>query len=225
MTVKWIDVAVGVLVREDGRVLLNSRPEGKPYAGYWEFPGGKVEEGETVHEALARELDEELGIELVESFPWFVLEHHYEHGDVRLHFRRARVFRNEPRAREGQALGFFAPGERTPGLLLPASEPIIARVDLPDVWEDSTDILTLSLEGHRGTIVRDRRYRFVGARAETFDDALKAVAMGYDFIIVDPAHFEAVLRDGEPLLPVYVKDVPASELELWQDRGAHGVKP
>ena len=93
------------------------------------------------------------------------------------------------------------------------------------MWEDSTDILTLSLEGHRGTIVRDRRYRFVGARAETFDDALKAVAMGYDFIIVDPAHFEAVLRDGEPLLPVYVKDVPASELELWQDKGAHGVKP
>ena len=51
-----VEVAVGVLIREDGRMLLSSRPEGKPYAGYWEFPGGKLEKGETVHQALAREL-------------------------------------------------------------------------------------------------------------------------------------------------------------------------
>ena len=57
---KVVDVAVGVLIREDGRVLLASRPEGKPWAGYWEFPGGKLEDGETVHQALVRELDEEM---------------------------------------------------------------------------------------------------------------------------------------------------------------------
>ena len=68
---KIVDVAVGVLIREDGRVLLSSRPEGKPYAGYWEFPGGKLEAGETVHGALARELREELGLELLDSTPWF----------------------------------------------------------------------------------------------------------------------------------------------------------
>ncbi|MFR6028745.1 MAG: NUDIX domain-containing protein, partial [Sutterella wadsworthensis] len=69
---KVVDVAVGVLIREDGRVLLASRPEGKPWAGYWEFPGGKLEDGETVHQALVRELDEELGVRLADSFPWFV---------------------------------------------------------------------------------------------------------------------------------------------------------
>ena len=58
-----VDVAVGVLIRANGDFLLTSRPEGKVYAGYWEFPGGKLEAGETVEEALARELQEELGIE------------------------------------------------------------------------------------------------------------------------------------------------------------------
>ena len=85
---KIVDVAVGVLIREDGRVLLASRPAGKPYAGYWEFPGGKLEEGETVHAALVRELKEELDIALADSFPWFVKEYRYEHAHVRLHFRR-----------------------------------------------------------------------------------------------------------------------------------------
>ena len=59
---KVVDVAVGVLIGADGRFLLTSRPEGKVYAGYWEFPGGKLEVGESVEAALARELNEELGI-------------------------------------------------------------------------------------------------------------------------------------------------------------------
>ena len=59
-----VDVAVGILVRPDGRLLLASRPEGKPYSGYWEFPGGKLEPGETVAHALKRELHEELGIDI-----------------------------------------------------------------------------------------------------------------------------------------------------------------
>ena len=61
---KIVDVAVGVLIREDGRVLLASRPAGKPYAGYWEFPGGKVEPGETPKQALVREIMEELDTEI-----------------------------------------------------------------------------------------------------------------------------------------------------------------
>ena len=59
-----VEVAVGVLIREDGRMLLSSRPEGKPYAGYWEFPGGKIEAGETPQEALKREIMEELDTEV-----------------------------------------------------------------------------------------------------------------------------------------------------------------
>ena len=207
---KVVDVAVGVLIREDGRVLLASRPEGKPWAGYWEFPGGKLEDGETVHQALVRELDEELGVRLADSFPWFVKEHRYEHAHVRLHFRRSRDFFGE---------------ERTPGVLLPIDQNILNRVDLPDVWEDSTAVLTLSENALHATVVRDRKYRFVGARCGNLDDVMKAVAMDFDFVIVKPEVFEATLWKGEPRLPTYVEDVPASDLRLWQDRGAHGVKP
>jgi 8-oxo-dGTP diphosphatase len=86
-----VDVAVGVLVERDaegreGRFLLTSRPEGKVYAGYWEFPGGKIEPGESVHDALARELHEELGITIGESHPWQELVMDYPHARVRLHF-------------------------------------------------------------------------------------------------------------------------------------------
>ena len=222
---KVVDVAVGVLIRENGKVLLSSRPAGKPYAGYWEFPGGKVEEGETVHAALVRELDEELGIKLADSFPWFVMEHRYEHAHVRLHFRRSREFIGDGQAREGQEFGFYGAEERTPGLLLPVDQAIIKRVDLPDVWEDSTEILTLSENALHATVVRDRKYRFVGTRAGTLDDVLKAVAMDFDFVIVKPELFEASLKNGEPRLPTYVEGVPAADLRVWQDKGAHGVKP
>ena len=80
------EVAVGVLVRPDGQFLLTSRPEGKVYAGYWEFPGGKVEPGETVEQALARELREELGIQIGAAHPWKVEMFDYPHALVRLNF-------------------------------------------------------------------------------------------------------------------------------------------
>ena len=64
---KLLDVAVGVVLSADGQVLIGQRLAGKPYAGWWEFPGGKVESGESVEQALARELNEELGLESVES--------------------------------------------------------------------------------------------------------------------------------------------------------------
>ena len=66
-------VAVGILVQADGQFLLTSRPAGKSYAGYWEFPGGKVESGETLQAALARELREEIGIEVQQATPWRTL--------------------------------------------------------------------------------------------------------------------------------------------------------
>ena len=136
---KIIEVACGVLIREDGAVLIGSRPEGKPYAGYWEFPGGKLEEGETVADALKREFREELDMTVNSSFPWFVTEHRYEHGHVRLHFYRSRDFRGTPVCREGQKTVWMHPGERPPGLMLPKDGAIMNRVALPDVWEDRVD--------------------------------------------------------------------------------------
>lgn len=99
-----VAVAVGVLQREDGAFLLTSRPLGKVYAGYWEFPGGKVERGESVEQALARELGEELGLEVdpAQVKRWRELTVDYPHALVHLYFCRLSTWRGELRMREGQ---------------------------------------------------------------------------------------------------------------------------
>ncbi|MCP1118290.1 NUDIX domain-containing protein [Robbsia andropogonis] len=118
-------VAVGVMLDAQGRFLLAQRPDGKPYAGYWEFPGGKLEEDETVETALARELEEELGVRIHGSVPWRVLEHDYPHAYVRLFFHKITRWDGVPTGREGQAF-FWAETPVTITPLLPAAEPIIA---------------------------------------------------------------------------------------------------
>ena len=101
-----VDVAVGVLIDERGRFLLTSRPAGKVYAGWWEFPGGKLERGESVVAALARELHEELGIDVVDARPWQVTRMDYTHARVRLHFCKVLAWRGELQMREGQAMAW-----------------------------------------------------------------------------------------------------------------------
>ncbi len=126
-------VAVGVLVRPDGAVLLADRPAGKPYAGYWEFPGGKIEPGESVEAALARELREELGVRIHGSEPWTVIEYDYPHAYVRLYFRRVFAWDGEPRPEEGQRLRFQHPDDEPPSPLLPAAVPALRWAQLPSV--------------------------------------------------------------------------------------------
>lgn len=99
---KAVEVAVGVLVRDDGAFLLTSRPEGKAYAGYWEFPGGKLEAGETVEQALRRELQEEIGITIGAATPWKVEMVDYPHALVRLHFCKVFDWSGELQMREAQ---------------------------------------------------------------------------------------------------------------------------
>jgi 8-oxo-dGTP diphosphatase len=101
-----VDVAVGVLIDAAGRFLLTSRPPGKVYAGWWEFPGGKLERGESVVAALARELHEELGIDVVDASPWHVTRMDYAHARVRLHFCKVMAWRGELQMREGQAMAW-----------------------------------------------------------------------------------------------------------------------
>jgi 8-oxo-dGTP diphosphatase len=101
-----VDVAVGVLLDNSGRFLLTSRPTGKVYAGYWEFPGGKLEPGETVHQALKRELHEELGITIMSSQPWQVELVDYPHARVRLHFCKVFDWQGQFEMREGQAMAW-----------------------------------------------------------------------------------------------------------------------
>ncbi len=97
-----VQVAVGVLLRPDSAFLLTSRPAGKVYAGYWEFPGGKVEPGETVSHALQRELWEELGIHIGHAEPWKVETVDYPHALVRLNFLKVFQWSGELQMREAQ---------------------------------------------------------------------------------------------------------------------------
>lgn len=133
MTQASIAVAAGVLLRE-GRFLMASRPPDKIYGGYWEFPGGKVEAGESTHAALIRELGEELGIRVTRADPWIVREHVYPHGRVRLHFFRVRQWEGEPHPHEGQSLAWLAPGAVPPEPMLPANAPVLRSLSLPEVY-------------------------------------------------------------------------------------------
>lgn len=100
------DVAVGVLLLPDGLFLLTSRPEGKVYEGYWEFPGGKLEAGETVEQALRRELHEELGITIGPAELWKTQLVDYPHALVRLHFCKVRHWDGEMQMREAQSFAW-----------------------------------------------------------------------------------------------------------------------
>ncbi len=101
-----VDVAVGVLIRDDGSFLLTSRPPGKVFADHWEFPGGKVEAGESIERALDRELHEELGIRVLQSERWRIEMMSYPHAKVRLHFCKVFEWHGAPRPREGQQLAW-----------------------------------------------------------------------------------------------------------------------
>jgi 8-oxo-dGTP diphosphatase len=123
-----VDVAVGVLIDgpgPDARFLLTSRPAGKAYAGYWEFPGGKVEAGESIEDALARELHEELGITIAGAQRWQVEVFDYPHALVRLHFCKVFAWRGEFVMREGQQMAWQTlPVQVVP--VLPGTLPVLA---------------------------------------------------------------------------------------------------
>lgn len=120
-----VDVAVGILLRPDGEFLLTSRPAGKVYAGYWEFPGGKFEPGESVEQALRRELIEELGIQIESVRPWREQLVDYPHALVRLHFCKVTVWQGELQMREGQSCAWQQlPVQVTP--VLPGTVPVLA---------------------------------------------------------------------------------------------------
>ena len=119
-----VEVAVGVLIDAHGHFLLTSRPLGKVYAGYWEFPGGKLEAGETVAQALARELHEELGIAIGAAQPWKVEMVDYPHALVRLNFCKVFDWRGELQMREAQSFAWQTlPVQVAP--VLPGTVPVL----------------------------------------------------------------------------------------------------
>lgn len=141
---KLVEVAAAVLQKPDGSFLLAQRPPDKIWAGYWEFPGGKVEPGETPHHALVRELREELGIEVETAYPWVTRVFTYPHATVRLNFFRVTAWSGEMHPHEGQEFAWqinppqppFDKGGGRHGVspMLPANAPILRALELPALY-------------------------------------------------------------------------------------------
>lgn len=129
-----VEVAVGILLKNGSKVLMGRRPDGKPYAGYWEFPGGKLEPRESVALALQRELKEELGIEIsldpLHCQELTVIEHDYPHAYVRLHVCLVQQWQGEPIGLEKQELSWQSlwHSKLTVDPVLPAAWPMIASL-------------------------------------------------------------------------------------------------
>ncbi|MEO8103372.1 MAG: Nudix family hydrolase [Betaproteobacteria bacterium] len=134
MTPNVTEVAVAIFLKPDGSFLLSSRPPGKPYPGYWEFPGGKIEAGESVLQAMIRELVEELNVTITRATPWFTFMMHYTHATVRLHCWRVTAWHGDMRGMEGQQFAWQQLHAIHVAPTLPGCVPIFRALALPDVY-------------------------------------------------------------------------------------------
>lgn len=191
-----VEVVAAVLVRPGGEVMLASRPPGKVYAGYWEFPGGKVEPGETLEAALARELAEELGIVVVRAGRWITRVFAYEHATVRLNFFRVFEWRGEPHAREGQTLSWQRPDGLTVAPLLPANFPVVEALTLPPLLGIS-HAEALGVDAFLARLDRalDGGLRLIQLRDKTLPEA-ERLALARETVRRAHAHGARVLVNG-----------------------------
>ena len=127
---KMVLVSAVALIDVDGRVLLAQRPQGKSMAGLWEFPGGKIEQGETPEEALIRELHEELGIDTWASClaPWTFASHSYDDFHLMMPLFACRKWQGVPHAREGQVLKWVKPNQMRDYPMPAADIPLISTL-------------------------------------------------------------------------------------------------
>jgi len=218
-----VRVAVGIVVRADRAVLLADRPGARAYASYWEFPGGKIEPGESVEHALARELTEELAITVTESVPWVVYDFDYPHAYVRLYFRRVYDWHGTPAPVEGQRLVFHHPGTPGPDPLLPAARPVMRWLELPDR-------LNWAAVDRTQPLVQPEAHPIGGAHwmasvVRNPEELTLAVAAGADFAVAtEMADGDlAALCEATPI-PVYAHDPGGADaLKRMRRLGAHGL--
>lgn len=174
--------------KPDGSFLLAQRPEGKPYAGYWEFPGGKVEPGETPRHALVRELREELGITVVTAYPWLTRVFVYPHATVRLNFFRVTAWSGKLYPHEGQVFSWQRVPDISVAPVLPANAPILRALELPLLYAISNAVelgeeefmqrLEVALgNGLRLVQVREKRLAREGLRKL----AVRVVALAHEY--------------------------------------------
>lgn len=174
-----VEVAAGVIFSENGDILLGKRPEGKPYPGYWEFPGGKIEAGESATEALKRELKEEIGITPRNLHPWISRVFHYSHATVKLNFFKVTGWDGEPKGLENQELSWQDPNEIRVFPLLPANEPILRSLRLAPVYAVTNAArLGIALQLEKLKAALESGVEFIQVREKEMDrDALKRFAL------------------------------------------------
>ncbi len=204
-----IEVAAAVILRNDGRFLLAQRPAGKVYAGYWEFPGGKIEDGESPEHALKRELHEELAIDVERVYPWITRDYDYAHAAVRLRFFRVVDWRGEPHGKEDQRFAWQSTRDLTVSPLLPANGPVVRALDLPTVY-GITNVAALGTEEFlrrlEGALACGLRLLQIREKALAVP-ALRALAV--EIIALARGHGARVLINGS--------------VELAHELGADGV--
>ena len=174
-----VEVAAAVLQKPDGSFLLAQRPPDKIWAGYWEFPGGKIEPGETPNHALVRELREELGITVQTAYPWLTRVFAYPHATVRLHFFRVTAWSGELHPHEGQQFAWQHVHDVSVAPVLPANAPILRALSLPTLYAIS-NVAELGEDEFikRLEAALDKGLRLVQLREKDYSrDALLALAL------------------------------------------------
>ena len=211
MTVKVTDVAVAIFEKPDGSFLLSSRPEGKPYPHYWEFPGGKIEPGENVYAALVRELIEELNVAITHATPWFAFIMRYTHATVRLHCWRVHAWHGEMRGMEGQRFEWQMIDALSVSPTLPGCVPIFKALRLPRSYA-ITNASVAGVTEYRSQLSRSlqRGLKLIQVREKNMvPAALRAFAR--DVVIEAHTHGAKVLINGDTAL---ARDVGADGVHL-----------
>ncbi|KON82066.1 Nudix family hydrolase [Azoarcus sp. PA01] len=230
---KRVEVAAGVITRADGSFLLGQRAPDTFYPGYWEFPGGKVEAGETAEQALVRELDEELGIRVTLIRPWVTREHRYEHAHVRLHFFEVTNWDGEINDHVHTALSWEHAERPFVGPMLPANGPILKALRLPrwmgitQAGDIGTDVQLAGLDGalERGLrLIQVREPGMPRAELASFAAAVVRRAREYGALVVinqDSALAHELGADGVHLPSHELRRTTARPAFEWVGASCH----
>ncbi len=231
-------MVAGVIYDQHGRLLLSQRPAGKHLAGTWEFPGGKLEAGESRESGLARELAEELGIQVLASEPLLSLTHQYADRSVRLWLRAVSAYQGQPVGREGQALDWIEPAQAHQLAMPAADRPMLKALDLdpryvlapePDALDTGPALLAFwqaaLRAGYRWLQFPD--YRLPDARmlALARDCSTRARAFGARWLLqgdpelVESAGADGIHLDGPTLQACSSRPVSAAHIACASCRG------
>lgn len=217
-----IHVVAAAVTAADGRVLIAQRPPGKHLAGSWEFPGGKLEAGESRAHGLARELEEELGIAIREPRPLIRVQHSYPHGDVLIDMWVVSRFSGEPRGLDGQALRWCTQDEVARADLLAADRPIVRALRLPERLDAADTTFYRVTAGNAMPAAGGCGFPLRGAACANPREAHAAADAGADFIVMCDWVAQAELCGlAESLsMPVFARGIALES--AWQ-LGCTGV--